>query len=255
LTTAIDSIDVARATHETVLRVGGLFMSSTQMTAAAERRCLSDQVMCLRGRVGIIGEVDADVAAAVLGTFPQSIVRAAWRHSRGLSAAEAATVYAGVCAQWGLDHLNVTSDAGVIAELAETVVDAATADDLPLLSRWRRWPRPQIPAARLAHALMLLRELRYGLHLAAIRAGALPIPAVLTSEHGVDGLRRAGWSAGEITAVRRDARHIDYVHERSMAIEVDADLAFSACLGVLDVHAQRLLVDGLARVDGATRPD
>jgi hypothetical protein len=253
--TATESIDVARATHETVLRVGGLFMNSTEMAAAAERQGLSDQVMCLRGRVAVAGEVDDATATELLGSFPRSIVRVAWQNSSALSAAEAAAVYAGVCAQWGHDHLNVISDAAVIADLAETVVDAAEVVDLPLAGAWRRWQRPTASAARLAHALMLLRELRFGLHLAAIRANGLSIPgAVLASHRGVDGLRRAGWSRSEIAAAQQDARHIGDLGERCAIVDVEADLGFSSCLGVLDVHAQRTLVDGLARVDWATRP-
>jgi hypothetical protein len=254
LTTAVDSIDVARATHETVLRVGGLFMSSTQMTAAAERYGINDQILCLRGRVSVLGEVASAEAAEVLGVFPASILRTAWRYSQGLSVAEAAVVYAGVCAQWGRQHLGGISDSAVIADLAEHVVDSAAVDDLPLVSRWRQWRRPEPPAARLAHALMLLRELRYGLHLAAIRSRGLSIPVtVLASHRGAQGLRRAGWSTGEITSARRRAQEIDDLDEQRVAVEIDADFGFSSCLGVLDVHAQRTLVDGLARVDLTTR--
>jgi hypothetical protein len=253
--TATESIDVARATHETILRVGGLFMSSTEMATAAERYRLSYQNMCLRGRVAVLGEMDAASATTVLGTFPPSIVRAAWRHSSALSAAAAATVYASVCAEWGFRHLGKMSDAAVIADLAESVVDAADIDHLPLASAWRRWRRPEVPAARLANGLMLLRELRYGLHLAAIEASGLSLPVAMLAYHrGVEGLRRAGWSAGEIIAAQRDARRVADIGERWMVVEMDADLGFSSCLGVLDVHAQRSLVDGLARVDGATRP-
>jgi hypothetical protein len=254
VSTAAESIDVARGTHETVLRLGGLFMSSTEMAAAAERYGINDQILCLRGRVSVLGEVDSAEAAEVLGVFPVSILRTAWRFSHWLSAAEAAVVYAGVCAQWGHQHLGDISDSAVIADLAEHIVDAAEVDDLPLVSRWRQWRRPEPPAARLAHALMLLRELRYGLYLAAIRSRGLSIPVtVLASHRGAQGLRRAGWSTGEITSARRCAQQIDDLDEQRVAVEIDADLGFSSCLGVLDVHAQRMLVDGLARVDIATR--
>jgi len=253
--TATESTDVARATHETVLRLGGLFMNSTEMAAAAKRQGLSEQVMCLRGRVAAAGEMDAARATELLGSFPRSIVRVAWRHSSALSAAEAAAVYAGVCAEWGHDHLNAVSDAAVVADLAEKVVDASDVVDLPLAGAWRRWQRPTASAARLAHALMLLRELRFGLHLAAIRANGLSIPVVVLASHrGVDSLRRAGWSGSEIAAAQRAARHVGDLGDRCAIVDVEADLGFSSCLGVLDVYAQRTLVDGLARVDWATRP-
>jgi hypothetical protein len=62
-----------------------------------------------------------------------------------------------------------------------------------------------------------------------------------------------GGLTGEITSARRCAQQIDDLDEQRVAVEIDADLGFSSCLGVLDVHAQRMLVDGLARVDIATR--
>lgn len=254
MTTMTEQFGIAQCTRDAVIRVGGLFMTSPAMAAAAGAQGLNVGVLCLRGRVGAAGGVDAAKAGRMLGWYPPRIVEFAWRRSKRLSATTAATEYAGVCAEWGREHLAGVDDAEPVAAQVETVVDAADLDDLPLAAGWRAWPRPTAPAARLAHSLMLLRELRHGLHLAALQANELDLPvALLGSENDADRLRRLGWPEPDIGAARRTAEAIDDLAERFEAVEYATDVAFSTCLSVVDVSAQRTLIDGLARTDQATR--
>lgn len=254
MVTATESIDVAHAVHETVLRVGGLFTTSPLMTAAAQHHGMSSSALCLRGRVGVVGRVDPANATALLGICPPLVVRSAWQSTRRVSAHEAASTYAEVCAAWGHEQLSDTSKKEVIVELAEYVVDTADLHDLPLAVGWRDWPRPADPVGRLAHTLMLLREMLYGLDVAAISGSGLTVTVALLASHvGTDGLRCLGWSQKDINDARYEAAHIADLDLRWARVRLTSDLRFSSCLGVLDVHAQRTLINGLARIDAATR--
>ncbi|MGH8825010.1 MAG: helix-turn-helix domain-containing protein [Jiangellaceae bacterium] len=254
MTTMTESFSIAQCTRDAVVRVGGMFMTSPAMAAAARAEGLNPGVLCLRGRVGAAGALDAAAATGMLGSFAPRIVELAFRRSPQFSAGAAATVYAGVCANWGREHLAGTADAEPVAEQAEVVVESADVSELPLVAGWSAWPRPRQPAARLAHALMLLRELRHGLHLAALHTHGLEMPvAVLAAANGVDRLRRLGWHRPDINALRRRAAATDDLAGRCDAAENATDVAFSACLDVIGVSEQRTLVGGLARADEATR--
>jgi hypothetical protein len=254
MTTTTERFGIAECTRDAIERVGGLFMTSPEMAAAAKQKGLNPGVLCLRGRVGAVGAVDTTTATSMLGTFAPRIVEFAFRRSRFLSAEAAAAAYAGVCAAWGDLHFADTSDAEPVAEQAEAVVDSAYVSRPSLVAGWRARRRPEEPAARLAHALMLLRELRHDVHRAAMRDHGVEMPmAVLADADGPDRLRRLGWHPPDIAALRRKAADTADLAERCSAAEHDTDARFSACLGVIGVSEQRTLIDGLAHADEVTR--
>jgi hypothetical protein len=254
MTTTTERFGIAECTRDAVERVGGMFMTSPEMAAAAEQKGLNSGVLCLRGRVGAVGAVDTTTATSMLGTFAPRIVEFAFRRSRYLSAEAAAAEYARVCAAWGDQHLADIPDAEPVAEQAEAVIDSADVSRPSLVAGWRAWLRPGEPAARLAHALMLLRELRHDLHLAAMRDHGVAMPmAVLADADGPDRLRRLGWHPPDIAALRRKAADTTDLAERCSSADHDTDARFAACFGAIGVSEQRTLIDGLAHADEVTR--
>lgn len=150
-----------------------------------------------RGRGGVLGDVDADVVTSAFGFFPAATVRAAWE-SIALPAEQAATGYLGVCQDFGRRKLGGFDGAGRLAELLAPVAAAADPAGVALFAGWRALPLAADDPARAMQLIHVLRELRGGLHLLAIRASGLtPEQAVLIGgsprSSGADHAREFGW--------------------------------------------------------------
>jgi hypothetical protein len=149
------------------------------------------------GRAGLLGPVDADVVTAAIAFYPADVVRVGWE-------AALATVpdirasglrYAQACHEWGRARLAGVEGLGRLADLALTVARQADVAGLPLLAAWRALPLPSDDAARVAHALELLREHRGGLHVAAVLSGGLtPLQAILSGPGGEANASFFGWT-------------------------------------------------------------
>src|SRR4029450_10742767 len=73
---------------------------------AAELGRGSGEDLWIVGRAGVIGDGDADVAAAGLAFLAPERVRSAWESlPDGLSHRQVADAYAALCAQWGATEL------------------------------------------------------------------------------------------------------------------------------------------------------
>ncbi|MBC6462713.1 hypothetical protein HKK72_33415 [Actinomadura sp. HBU206391] len=176
----------------------------------------------MRGRCGVLGEVDADVVASAVGFFPPGVVRAAWEAGASLPADEAARRYAEVCDAFGRRKLAGLPDAeaGRLAGLLEAVVDEAEVIGAPLFAGWRALPPPADSLARVLRFAHVLRELRGGMHLVAVLScGLTPLEAVLTGASilipsGDGNARYFGWPepyaepAGDVRKRRADAEEL-----------------------------------------------
>jgi hypothetical protein len=146
------------------------------------------------GRGGVLGDVDADVVGSAFAFFEPGLVRKMWTRGVAVEGARpAAARYGAACAEWGRSRLADFAAAGRVAEMIHHVVDTADSAGLALFAGWRAEPRPN-DAAGLAYVMThLLRELRGGVHIAAVVAtGISPRDSVLTS-HGVSGAQLFGW--------------------------------------------------------------
>jgi hypothetical protein len=196
-----DSRALAAAAADPVGRLGGAFMISREARAYSERVGLKGWSPYMRGRCGVLGEVDADVVAAAAAFFPAQAVRRAWEAGRELPAAEAAGLYAGVCQDFGRRKLAGFAGAGRLAGLLLKVVRAGAVTGTPLFAGWRAMPLPDDDPARALQLAHVLRELRGGLHAVAVLAcGLTPLQAVLTAGKappratgGADNARFFGW--------------------------------------------------------------
>ncbi|WP_067814222.1 SCO6745 family protein [Actinomadura kijaniata] len=242
---------ISAATKEPIYKLGGGFMISREAKAFSQETGLSGWGPYFRGRCGVLGEVDADVVAAAVGFFPPQVVRDQWEAARSLPAAETATRYARVAADFGRRKLADLPDeeAERLAGLLETVCDNADPVAAPLFAGWRAMPRPTDPRGRVIHLVHVLRELRGGLHIVAVLAtGLTPLESVLSTadnplmQPGETNAEYFGWArpypevTTEVQAKRRRAEEL-------------TDTLISPAFAALDEAERNDLVELLTKAD------
>jgi hypothetical protein len=211
-----DARTVTVAVKENIVRLGGAFMISREAKAFSQGLGLQGWGPYMRGRCGVLGDVDADVVAASVGFFPAEVVRQVWEAGRDVPAAETARRYANVCQEFGRRKLAgfAEADADRLAELLEAVARRADVAGAPLFGGWRAMPLPADGPGRVLQLAHVLRELRGGRHLAAVQAiGLTPLEAVLSGgsqliSDGSANARYFGWPEpyAEVTDELRERR-------------------------------------------------
>ncbi|WP_209896905.1 SCO6745 family protein [Nocardia goodfellowii] len=189
-------MSVAAAVSEQIQRAGGSFMFSREAKDFAASTGVEGFLGgYVRGRGGVLGEVDADVVYSAFGFLPLSTIRSGWDSTAAIPAAKAAEGYLGACQDFGRRKLASFEAAPRLAELLEAVVLAADSAGAALFAGWRAMPLAADAPARVLHLAHTLRELRGGLHLMAIRASGLtPLEAVVIKGSPFnDGPGQAAW--------------------------------------------------------------
>ncbi|TQM26466.1 hypothetical protein FB390_6663 [Nocardia bhagyanarayanae] len=228
-------VSVAAAVKKQVQELGGGFMFSREAKEFARSTGVDGFFgPYARGRGGVLGDVDADVVTAAFGFFPAHSIRKAWE-SVSMPAATAADGYAAACQDFGRRKLADFDQAERLAQLLEVVVAAADPAGVPLFAGWRALPLPADAPARVVQLAHVLRELRGGLHLLAVRASGLtPLQAVLISGSSFnDGPGQARWYGWpepfeEITAT---------IQDRWQRAEALTDTLITPAFAVLDEAA------------------
>jgi hypothetical protein len=176
----MDALAAATATASAVSTVGSHFMLDGNTYKRGAELGFSGLDFYIAGRGGVLGDVDADVVAAALTFFEPGHVRTQWDAGRAvMPAAKAADAFAACCHAWADEHVPDDLDAMHLAELAGRVVATARPACAPVFAGWRALPVPTGAKAAAAHQMNALRELRLGLHAAAIvSAGLTPLQAV-----------------------------------------------------------------------------
>jgi len=133
------------------------------------------------GRGGALGDVDGLVVAAAFVMFEPAALAESWERGRKVMAPlDAAAQFSHCLRNWALDHLQADVDYARLAELAGRIVRGAPVAGVPLFAAWSVLPEPTEPAALALFRLNLLRELRGGLHGAAVVTNGLtPLQAVM----------------------------------------------------------------------------
>ena len=152
---------------------------------AAELGLRSGSDLWIVGRAGVLGDGDADVAAAGLAFLAPERVRAAWESlPDGLTHRQVADAYTALCCAWGATELARFDQArmGRLDDLGRRIADAADGSIGTVFAGWRAQPQPDDVNGRAALTVHVLRELRGCAHIAAIHAcGMTALDAVLTS--------------------------------------------------------------------------
>ena len=194
-----DARSTTAAVKAQIVRLGGSFMRSREAKEYSRQTGLQGWGPYMRGRCGVLGDVDADVVAAAAGFFAAEVVRESWEQGRDVPAAQTAQGYARVCQEHGRRRLAGFADADRLAELLEIVARQADVAGAPLFAGWRAMPLPPDGPARALQLAHVLRELRGARHLTAVLASGLtPLEAILSgdsqlTENSPDQARYFGW--------------------------------------------------------------
>jgi hypothetical protein len=194
--TTEDVTGPARRIRPVVQVLGGRFMTSPELAAVEAEVGLPPRSLYVRGRSAVLGDVPPKVAAELFGIFPHWLFDFVLPPATAALAAPAAVrAYAESSARWSRVTLSAVSEPGCLADLLFRVVDQADASGLALFAGWKHADRPEGDVERLGFALMVFRELRGGLHFAALRTVGLPVPEAVVAdpEGGRERLLRTAW--------------------------------------------------------------
>lgn len=226
----MDALAAAAGTAAAVGNIGSHFMLDGATYKRGAELGFQGLDFYVTGRGGVLGDVDADVVSAGFTFFEPGHVRTLWDQGRSvMPAASAAAEFAACCGAWAEAHVPDDLDAARLAELASQVVATARPACATVFAGWRALEVPTSPKTAAVRQMNNLRELRNGLHGAAvISAGLSPLEALsVRSPHmvglfgwpeptAVDGLLPA-WEAAEEQTNRSMAHAFTSLDDRSRA--------------------------------------
>lgn len=201
-----DNPTAAEALHHTakpVLEFGrGWMLAEATVARSIELGLDGPLGFWANGRAGVLGEVDADLAAAAIGFMSPTMVRKHWETPCALSHGELADEYAGSAASWGRAMLADMDDPDLerLGDLANKIAAAADSSTGMLFAGWRALAQPDDPAGRATVALNVVREMRGGAHLSAAHAVGLgPHACIMSTDDpargGASWAETFGWPA------------------------------------------------------------
>lgn len=241
----------ATATAAAVGDLPSRFMLDMDTYVAAAEDGFEGMDFYAAGRGGALGDVPSSVVTAAFVFFEPGLVEQSWTRSGAVMPRQAAADrWSAACARWAEAHLADTEEADLrrLADLLGRMNAAASTAGAPCFGAWRDQAEPEAdrPAALALHRLMVLRELRGGLHGAAVIAHGLSPHAALTIR--TPGMLPVfGWDGPDPGA---DDPH---VHTAWNEAEVATDRALRPAYEALDEHERVELVELLERVrDSAT---
>lgn len=191
----MDALECATANAAAVSAVGSHFMLDGETYKRGAQLGFQGIDFYVTGRGGVLGDVDADVVTAGFTFFEPGTVRTLWEQGCSvMPPAQAAAEFAACCSAWAEAHVPDDIDAARLAALAGKVAAGARPAGAPVFAGWRAVATPTAPKAAAVHQMNLLRELRNGLHGAAvISAGLSPLEALSVRTPHMLGL--FGWSS------------------------------------------------------------
>jgi len=240
----MDALDAATRTARAVSSVGSHFMLDGNTYKRASELGFQGLDFYTTGRGGVLGDVDADVVAAAFTFFEPTHVRTQWELGRSvMPAAQAAKEFAACCATWADAHVPDDLDAERLSSLVDRVVAGGRPACATIFSAWRATLEvPTAPKAHAVHQMNALRELRNGLHGAAvIAAGITPLQALSVNTPAMAPL--FGWS---------ELAEVDGLAPRLEAAEAATTQAMAHAYEALDDRERDELVQLVDELHTAT---
>lgn len=203
MTTPLTAAEAVARTAQPVLEFARGWLLNTETSArGVELGLPPGRAFWVVGRAGVLGDVDADVAAAGVGFMHPDTLRRFWDARRtDIPARTYAAEYAACCTRWGHGALASVPEADLVrlTELVRRVNAHAYAPLGALFAGWRAIPVPEDdPAGAAALVLHVLRELRGGAHIIAVLASGLsPVDALIGAplpRGGPDWASDLGWA-------------------------------------------------------------
>ena len=226
----MDSLDLARALADPIQRIGAAFYFDPGTRERAHALGLNAVEFYGLGRAGVMGEVDTARVLEVFAFFSPEAIEAIYGAPRARRAPLATA----------RDHLEAAYDFArrtfgglgrdaleLVGAGARRVAEGARAGEAPLAEGYLAIADPVEPLNRAYLGAILLRELRGGVHLGAVRALGLS-PAAATYLESVDTFALHGFSDNDVPEVS------DALHAARAAAERRTDVRMAELLGVLD---------------------
>jgi hypothetical protein len=176
----MDALEAAGRTATPVSTIGSHFMLAGNTYKRGAELGFQGLDFYVAGRGGVLGDVDADVVSAAFTFFEPGAIRSLWEQGTAvMPPRQAAGEFAACCASWAEAHVPDDLDAARLAVLAGKVAASARPACAAVFAGWRALPAPDAPKAQAVHQMNVLRELRLGLHGAAVvAAGLSPLQAL-----------------------------------------------------------------------------
>jgi hypothetical protein len=227
-----------QAAHDTKAAVVGVparFMTDSATYARGVELGFEGADFYFAGRGGVLGDTPADVVAAAMVFFAPEAVRAAWeRTGHVLPRLQTAEEWARCAHAYAASHVPTSGDNERLAELLGVVVEEANPALAPLFAGWRSLPEPSGTKELVMHRLNALRELRGGLHAAAVTTvGLTPLEAIAVRAPRVAAI--AGWTS--------PLPEPGPVQDRWSLAEARTDRMLGRHFAVLDADERATLVD------------
>lgn len=146
------------------------------------------------GRAGVLGDAPTAVVDATLAVFAPEVVKTMWEMGQPVRGGRGgAELYFSQAAEWARRHLAGIDGLTRFAELGDKVIACAPTFGLPLFAGWADLPRVQDPEGHAFQVLLILRELRGGIHLAAVTAAGLSPQEAHLLNKGAEYCAFFGW--------------------------------------------------------------
>ncbi len=216
------------------------FLTDDATYGCADKLGLDGAAFYVAGRGGVIGDVPADVVVAAFTFFAPEWIRAAWERSAHVPRHAVAEAYADAAHTWATNTFDDAIDWVRIAALLQPVIANANVAGAPVFAGYRATlHEPAEPKALAQHRLNALRELRGGLHAAAIlTVGLTPLEA--GSVHTPHLFEFQGWAEPPVDP--------EPLRDRWNLAEARTDRMLGKALAVLSENERTELVELLLAV-------
>lgn len=165
---------VIKSTAEDMGNSGAAFYFDPKTVATGKEAGLDAFRLYLLGRGGVMGDVTGQVMQSAFGYFNPATIVPVWDSGvEIMSATKTAEMYWESAAQLGREKLGDAAGLTEFCAAAQKVIAAADRDGFPLFAGIAEMPLAQDTPAKAYQLAVVLRELRGGAHLCAIRSVGL----------------------------------------------------------------------------------
>lgn len=237
--------DLVAAACPKIATMGSAYYFVPETKVIAEGLGLDSFRFYFLGRGGVLGDVEAPVVASAFGYFKPELVAKMWDTAKAVVAPrEAGRAFHLACAGLGGRLIAEVDGLAAFCAAAEAVNAAADPAGLPLYAGIRCEPRVEDLPGRAMQLITVLRELRGGAHLLAVRAVGLDAKTAHWISRPGD-IAMFGWSEDEAPTIT-DA-------DRAAMVEAEAltDRLVTPAYAVLDDTQQQAIRTGLDRIEAA----
>ena len=239
----MDAEALVEATAGPVNGLGAKFYFHPDSLAKGKEAGLDGFRLYIVGRGGVLGDCHADVVSSAFGYFNPAVIAKMWDSGRETMAPmDAAQLYLDCNADLGRGVLDDIEGLDAFCSAAEAVVSAANPAALTLFAATAAMPMPEDLPGRAMHLLVLHRELRGSIHLAAVVAHGLAAEHAHAIRRPND-LQTFGW--GEDLVVPDDAA------AKLAAADAATDAVTADMYRVLTDQQRQDFVDGVAAIQAA----